>query len=244
MNFPLWRRVVMAFVCSTGVSLSGGCATKPVAEEGKAQRFLYVATPGIRDYLAYGGHGVLVFDVDHGHRFVRRIPSAGTNALGVPLNVKGIAASAVTQRLYVSTIVSLMCFDLTTDRLLWEKRYEGGCDRMALSPDGKTIYLPSLEKAHWHVVDALTGTVLAKLTPDSGAHNTVYGPDGREAYLAGLKSPLLRVADTRTHTIAREVGPFSAETRRETRVFRPRRSVEAHRRRTGPGTSVNGSYAV
>jgi len=33
-------------------------------------RFLYVAAPGIRDYLEFGGHGVLVFDIDHGHRFV------------------------------------------------------------------------------------------------------------------------------------------------------------------------------
>ncbi len=38
----------------------------------KSQRLLYVAAPGIRDYLQYGGHGVLVFDIDHGHKFVRR----------------------------------------------------------------------------------------------------------------------------------------------------------------------------
>lgn len=28
------------------------------------QRLLYVAAPGIRDYLEYGGHSMLVFDVD------------------------------------------------------------------------------------------------------------------------------------------------------------------------------------
>lgn len=32
--------------------------------QGAEKRFLYVATPGIRDYLEYGGHGVIVFDID------------------------------------------------------------------------------------------------------------------------------------------------------------------------------------
>ena len=50
--------------------------------------------------------------------------------------------------------------------MLWEKPYEGGCDRMALSPDGKIIYLPSLEKDHWHVVDALRGDVIRKISPN------------------------------------------------------------------------------
>ena len=36
-------------------------------------RYLYVVTPGIRDYLEFGGAGILVFDIDRGHKFVRRI---------------------------------------------------------------------------------------------------------------------------------------------------------------------------
>src|ERR1043166_6800819 len=28
------------------------------------RKLLYVATPGIRNYLEYGGHGILVFDID------------------------------------------------------------------------------------------------------------------------------------------------------------------------------------
>jgi len=177
------------------------------------RRLLYVAVPGIRNYLEYGGHGVLVFDIDAGYQFMRRIPSAGVDEQGKSLNVKGVCASAQTRRLYVSTIRSLVCLDLMTEKILWEKTYEGGCDRMAISPDGKVIYLPSLEKAHWHVIDALNGEVLKKLVPDSGAHNTIYGLDGRHAYLAGLKSPLLRVTDTSQHEIEKEVGPFGAAIR-------------------------------
>src|SRR6185503_4455470 len=120
-------------------------------------------TPGIRDYLEYGGHGILVFDIDQGHRFVKRIRTAGVDERGKPLNVKGICANAATRRLYLSTIRTLSCLDLSTEEILWEKAYQGGCDRMSMTPDGRTIYLPSLEKEHWHVVDATSGEVLKKI---------------------------------------------------------------------------------
>jgi DNA-binding beta-propeller fold protein YncE len=206
------RRLLL---CALLGVLAAGPAIGFAAPAGQAEerRLLYVAVPGIRNYLERGGHGVLVFDIDQGHAFVRRIPAAGLNAEGKPLNVKGVAASAATRRLYVSTLQFLTCFDLLTDKILWEKSYEGGCDRMALSPDGQVMYLPSLEKDHWHVINALTGDIITKVVPKSGAHNTVYSLDGKHAYLAGLKSPLLRVTNTDTHTISREVGPFSSAIR-------------------------------
>jgi hypothetical protein len=183
------------------------------AEPLPERRLLYVAEPGIRNYLEYGGHGLLVFDIDHGHRFVRRIPISGLDEHGKPLNVKGVCANAATARIYITTTETMTCLDLVTDKILWERVYEGGCDRMAISPDGKVIYLPSFEKDHWHVVDAGTGGVITKIVTKSGAHNTIYGPDGKFAYMAGLQSPLLSVAETTSHTVARQVGPFSTPIR-------------------------------
>lgn len=195
-----------------GFSLAEGVASEPnmVLPDG---RYLYVAVPGIRNYLEYGGHGLLVFSMDDGHRFVRRIATSGTDETGKPLNVKGICASALTQRIYISTLRHLQCIDLVSEKLLWQREYEGGCDRMAISPDGRTIYLPSLEGPHWHVVDAATGEVIAKIVTDSGAHNTIFALDGSRVYLAGLKSPWLFIADATTHEIAGKVGPFSAAIR-------------------------------
>ena len=203
------RTTAVAALCAKGLASSAQAATAKPADG----RFLYAAVPGIRNYLERGGHGVLVFDIDRGHAFVRRIAARGLGADGKPLNVKGVVASAATQRLYVSTLEFVTCFDLLTDKILWEKRYEGGCDRMALSPDGKVMYLPSLEKDHWHIVDAPSGDIIKRLDIQAGAHNTIYGLDGKHAYLAGLKAPLLRVADTSTHTITKEVGPFTAAIR-------------------------------
>jgi DNA-binding beta-propeller fold protein YncE len=211
--------VLIAGICGT----SSGAAES--AEKNSERRLLYVAVPGIRNYLERGGHGVLVFDIDRGHAFVKRIPARGLGADGKPLNVKGVVASAATGRLYASTLQFVTCLDVLTDKIVWEKSYEGGCDRMALSPDGKTMYLPSLEKDHWHVVDALSGEIIKRIDIQAGAHNTLYGPDGTRVYLAGLKSPMLRVADTATHTITKEVGPFGSAIRpftingRQTLVF-------------------------
>ena len=178
-----------------------------------ASKRLYVAVPGIRDYLEYGGHGVLVFDASNDFKLLRRIPAGGKDDKGKPINVKGIAASAVTNRLYVSTIRTLQCFNLLNDRLMWEKAYEGGCDRMSMAPDGSHLYVPSFEGPFWNVVSGDDGAVIGKIEPNSAAHNTVYGPLGRYVYLAGLKSPLLTVADSKTHHAVRTVGPFAAAIR-------------------------------
>ncbi|MBD2751257.1 YncE family protein [Spirosoma validum] len=210
-----------AWIASSGDKLVVN-APKPAP---KVQRLLYVVTPGIRNYLGYGGHGIQVFDIDNNHKFVKfiktpggllkkDIPSpTGSSKKGVPSNVKGVDVSLATNCIYISTLEAIQCIDLVTEKTLWEKEYEGGVDRISISPDGKIIYAPSLEKAHWNVVDAKTGDVITKIVTNSGSHNTIYGPDGKEVYMAGLKSPMLNVADTKTHTVSRQVGPFGAEIR-------------------------------
>jgi DNA-binding beta-propeller fold protein YncE len=184
-----------------------------VASAAPPHRYLYVASPGVRDLLEYGGHGVLVFDIDHDHKFLRRIASKGINENGKPLNVKGICASEKTGRLYVSTLRFLTCYDIATGNILWEHDYPGGCDRMAISPDGKIIYLPSLEGPHWNVVDAISGDLIKQVVTDSGSHNTIFSPDGKYVFLAGLRSPEVSVADASKHEVVRKVGPFSAAVR-------------------------------
>ena len=209
------RLVILAILTMSG--WMGLAPTRALGEDApssdEVQHRLYVAEPGIRNYLEYGGHGLLVFDIDHGHRFVKRIPTAGLDEKGAPINVKGICASVRTRRLYISTIRQLMCLDLVSEKVLWEKTYDQGCDRMAIAPDGSLIFLPSFEGPLWYVVRARDGEVVARITPRSGAHNTIVGPNGKEVYLAGLNSPNLTVVDTRTHQIVRSVGPFAASIR-------------------------------
>ena len=201
------------FLALSGIALTS-CAVPSVLGRREGQtapdesRLLYVAVPGIRNYVEWGGVGVLVYDIERDFRLVRRIPTLEVAAGQSPEAVKGVCASASTGRLYVSTPRRLFSIDLRTDALLWNRVYEGGCDRMSITPDGRFIYLPSYEGPHWHVVDGATGDVVARIETNSGAHNTICGPGGTRAYLAGLRSPLLRVVDTRTNTVVKEVGPF------------------------------------
>ena len=187
--------------------LSAVALLRGQAPSAKEKHLLYVASPGIRNYVEYGGVGVLVFDIDDGFRFVKRIPTWDVAPGQMPENVKGIAASAKTGRVYVTTINRIMALDAVTGKKLWDKAYEGGCDRLAVSPDGKTLYVPQFERDLWHIVDAATGAVITKIETKSGSHNTICSLDGTRVYLAGLRSPLLSVADTKGEVST--VGPFS-----------------------------------
>jgi hypothetical protein len=200
------RRILTTLLVLPALLLTFAAARRPAVSQ---HHYLYVAEPGIRNYVEYGGVGVLVYDIDAGYKFVRRIPSQDVPAGQEPENVKGIAASAATGRLYVTTIRRLMAFDLKTDKKLWDKEMPGGADRLAVSPDGRTLYVPSLEGPVWNVVDAMTSEIRTGVATNSGAHNTIYGPDGKRVYLAGLKSPLLNVADPSTNTLVQPVGPFA-----------------------------------
>ena len=197
---------------STWPSVTSGAPAQRVVVSDQARderHLLYVTVPGVRNYVEYGGMGVLVYDIAGGHRFVKRIPVFEAKPGVAPENIKGVALNAESGRLYVTTTRRMAAVDLKTDRVVWNREYEGGCDRMAISPDGRILYVPSLEGPHWHVVDAGTGDVIKRIDTNSGAHNTIFGLDGASVYLAGLGSPLLHVADAVSHTIAKKVGPFS-----------------------------------
>lgn len=185
--------------------LSSLAAPHPAAA---SHHLLYVASPGTRNYVEYGGVGILVFDIDNGYKFVRRIPTWAVPGGKKPENVKGIAASAKTGIVYVSSLDSVIAIDAVSGKKIWDKTYAGGCDRLAISPDGKTLYVPQLEGPAWHVVNAATGDVITTIETNSGSHNTIYSSDGKHVYLAGLKSPLLSVADPKTKKVVSTVGPF------------------------------------
>ncbi len=172
-------------------------------------RYLYVATPGIRNYLEYGGHGLLVFDIDDHHSFVKRIPTSGLDSTLVPDNVKGIEVSIATQCAYITTIHTIECIDLITEKSKWEKTLPKGCDRLSISPDGKTLYVPSFEKEDWYILDAVTGNIKQTISPDIKSHNTIFGMNGNEVYLEGLKSPNVLAINPNVPAKTRIIGPFS-----------------------------------
>lgn len=194
-------------------------------QQTSTKHFLYVATPGIRDYLGYGGHGLLVFDIDNNHSFVKRIETGGLHPDGTPSNVKGIDVSIPLNSVFISTLEGLQRIDLKSEKIIWEIPFEGGCDRMSISPDGLTMYLPSLEKDFWNVVNCEDGKLIGKIKVFTRAHNTIYGPAGEKVYMGDIGTPFLNVAETKSHSLISQVGPFSGGIRPftissdESRVF-------------------------
>ena len=118
-------------------------ASAPGAQQ-ERKHLLYVAVPGIRNLLEYGGAGVLVYDMDAGHALLRRIK---TNYMdekdkpdAAPENVKVghiDAAQAILRR------------DLIGDQR-WPHRYTGdGRLLKQLIPQLKSvIYLDELLAYH------------------------------------------------------------------------------------------------
>jgi DNA-binding beta-propeller fold protein YncE len=209
MTMPIIVRRLWFFLVTVALLGVRAPAKEPNAS---LHRYLYVVCPGIRDDLAVGGAGILVFDIDDGHKFVKRIETPASRE-PKPDNIKGVCASATTGRLYFTTRSKLYCVDLIREKTLWETSPPNGTDRMSITPDGKVLYVPSFEKDTWNVIDAVTGTLITSIETKSGAHNTVVSRDGQRMYLGGLKSPILFVADTATHKIVQEAGPFAGAIR-------------------------------
>ena len=185
-----------------------------------AQRYLYMSTPDGAQTEGHSGNGIMVFDIDHGHRFVRRIEIPSFRE-----GLRGFTGNAKTHRLYYSTTNRrLGCFDLETDRVVWERVFEAGCDRSSVTPDGKKIYVPT---GWWYrgtnsgflVINAENGDVLKRLAVGLQAHNSITSLDGRFAYL-GTETNLtvFRAADdsvARRFSGVGEAGvfPFTVDSR-------------------------------
>jgi DNA-binding beta-propeller fold protein YncE len=177
----------------------------------RERRQLYVALPGADGADPDRSVRILIFDIANAHRFVRRIPLWPAARGGDAEAVRGVASHARSGRLYISTTRRLAAIDLKTDKILWERSYEGhGCDRLAVSPDGQTIYAPAFGSAKWYAVRAATGELRASIGVTGWPRDTMYSRDGQYAYLAAWDSPWLSVSDAARHEIVRTVGPFSA----------------------------------
>ena len=146
------------------------------------KHYLYLSTP---DGAQPGGSGkgILVFDIDDGHRLVRRIEIPFKEGL------RGFCGNVKTHAVYYSsTSQRLGAFDLETEKILWERTYEAGCDRACITPDGSKLYVPTGwwfrgTNSGFLVIDAKTGDVLKRLPVGPQAHNSIASLDGQFAYL-------------------------------------------------------------
>src|SRR5438045_3119107 len=116
------RKLPVFMLCTllvaTGFRTGAAAQTQGHAQKQALKRYLYVAVPGIRDYMGYGGHGILVFDMDNDHRFVKRIATNGYHSDKTPSNVKGVPVSIPLNSIYIDTLESLQRIDLTSEKVV------------------------------------------------------------------------------------------------------------------------------
>ncbi len=169
------------------------------------KRYLYMSTPdGAQQEGRAEGAGILVFDIDDGHKLARRID--------IPIfeeGLRGFAGNLKTHSVYYSsTNRRVGAFDLETEKVVWEKTYDGGADRSSITMDGKKIYVPT---GWWYsgadsgflVVNGDTGELIKRIHVGPQAHNSIVSLDGKRVYL-GTRT-MLSIFDTATDQMIRQI---------------------------------------
>lgn len=164
-------------------------------------------------YAAQDDGTLHVYDINHAHRLVKVI-----RVFSCCADVRGATAAAPTHRFYVmynqASRGHVAALDLLTDRILWDKvLHVPGVDRGDVTPDGKTLYLPTWESdpntPYELVVDAMTGDVVGKIALPPRSHDTIVSLDGTRVFME-TKSPTaaMYVADTATNRVVATIAGY------------------------------------
>jgi DNA-binding beta-propeller fold protein YncE len=173
----------------------------------------------VRHYeYAFPDGAMYVYDIDHGHRLVQRVPLPGVKG------VRGVAASPRTHMLYISygafggpgTTGRLLAYSLLAGSVVYNRAYSRGIDSMAIDPAGARIYMPDGEGSRdgvWSVIAARLGNVIGSINGGTSPHETIVGLSGTRVYLGGRNWPYLEVASTATDRVFKRIGPLRAGVR-------------------------------
>jgi DNA-binding beta-propeller fold protein YncE len=175
----------------------------------------------IHHYLyVFPDQTVYVYDMDNNFQLVQQINLPMTNG------GRGIIADPARGMLYLSYggdggihgNGSILKYDLIHNQIVWTKSYPFGIDSGAITPDGKTIYMPDGEAGYdgtWHIINTSDGSVAGSIFTVTGnaAHNTIVGFTGQHVYLGGLNNPNFFVASTSSNKVTEEIGPLQGGVR-------------------------------
>ncbi len=174
------------------------------ADPGEVKRYLYLSMPDGAQKEGRSNPGILVFDIDNGHKFVRRIDMPVFEE-----GLRGFAGNLAMHSVYYSsTNHRLGRFDIESEKTIWEQVYDAGCDRSSVTLDGKKIYVPT---GWWYkgddsgllVVNGETGDIIKRIKVGPAAHNSIVNLSGTKLYLGTTTT--LSVFDTKTEELLMQV---------------------------------------
>jgi hypothetical protein len=179
------------------------------ADEARTGRFLYA----VNQAAATRG-SISVYDIGAGHRLVKTIETVGDVD-----DVKGVAASAATVRLYVayrtrSGVGMIYCLDVYHDAVLWNRAIDPDIDRLAIHPGGQLLYVPTWENRPTpfiNILDAGTGDVVRKVYFSNRSHDTLFPPSGplfQETKAEDGSGEYLYLIDPQSYAVS-HIGPYA-----------------------------------
>lgn len=194
------------------VALCAGCGGRhdPVLFRGPGAP----GSPGVHRYeYVFLDRELDVFQSRPPFRAVERVRIPSFHAL------RGVAVDPRTATVYASVggnggssgTGSVLAYDLLTHRVDWRRDFDSGTDSLAITPDGRKLYVPEGERTmgdRWYVLRAATGDVTDVIHAAPGPHNTIVSPDGRTVYLGPRNSRFLVVASTASDRVVERVGPL------------------------------------
>jgi DNA-binding beta-propeller fold protein YncE len=173
------------------------------------------AAPTLHYLYVFPDGAIDIYDMDHGHQLIKQIN------LPILKGGRGCVVDPASHMLYVTYNGdggphgngSMLKYDLVKNAIVWTKNYPFGIDSPAITPDGKTIYMPDGEASYdgtWHILNASDGSVKGTIFVGVGAaaHNTIVNFSGTHVYMGALNWPYLVEADTTTNKIIKNIGPL------------------------------------
>ncbi|WP_448614952.1 Hsp70 family protein [Modestobacter sp. URMC 112] len=122
-----------------------------------------------------------------------------------------IAFSPDGRRAYVSvwdearTIAAVSVLDTTTNAVVETIPVETRPFLSAVSPDGKSIYVPNHDTDNVSVIDTTTDDLVTDFPVAPNPHWVAFTPDGSKAYTANHDSSVVSAIDTATHAVTAEI---------------------------------------
>ena len=179
------------------------------AYEARTGRFLYA----VNQAAATRG-SISVYDIGAGHRLVKTIETVRDVD-----DVKGVAASTATGRLYVayrtrSGVGMIYCLSVYDDAVLWNRAIDPDIDRLAIHPGGQLLYVPTWEGGSAdfiNVLDASTGDVVRKVYFSNRSHDALFplsGPLFQESKAEDGSGKYLYLIDPQSYAVSR-IGPYA-----------------------------------
>jgi len=158
---------------------------------------------------------ISIYDIDRGHRLVKTISTVPNVD-----DVRGVAVSAVTGKLYVSYrthsgVGMIYCLSVYQDVVLWNRAIKPDVDRLSIHPNGRLLYVPTWEGGsadYINVLDADSGDVVREVNFSNRSHDTQFplsGPLFQETKATDGSGNYLYMIDPSSYAVSR-IGHVSA----------------------------------